>query len=268
MPASDEEATKLANAAGFLFQLRVEQEFSQRIILPGSMWKIAAREHRWTHTRASASGYIDLILDTGTIFLVVECKRASNGLWVFLSNKHAPPMQRAKLLWTYRKPGFDPVADWTDFAVTPPSAEAMFCIVRGHGEDGTPMLERVASNLILATEALAEEELALSNPSDLAKPRVFIPLLITNAELRVLRANPDAVDLATGRLDTTKSDAVALVRFRKSLASAIPSRQSTASITEAAQAGERTVLVMQSTALLETFKELDIPYKGWPWENL
>lgn len=269
MHASEDDTTKLANAAGFLFQIRVEHELKTRVIVAGSMWKIAAREHRWLHSKTGAQGYIDLILDTGTVFLVIECKRVTDGLWAFLCPEGAAPMHRARLLWTHRMPDSEAIADWSDFTVTPPSPEAMFCVVRGHGEDTTPMLERIASNLMLATEALAEEELSLPAGSDLARSRIFIPLLVTNAQLSVLRYSPNAIDLATGRLDAGESGDVPFVRFRKSLASATPPRHAPATIAEAAQKGERTILIMQSKALADTFKELNLPYRApWPWENL
>ena len=268
MSASDDEATKLVNAAGFLFQLRVEHELTTQVITPGSMWKIAAREHRWVHSHTDAQGYIDLILDTGTVFLVIECKRVSDGLWAFLCAENASPMQRARLLWTHRSPDSEAIADWSDFTVTPSSPEAMFCVVRGHGEDNIPMLERIASNLMLAAEALAEEDLALNKGSELAHSRVFIPVLVTNAELRVVRYKPGSVDLGTGRLDSANSEQVLLIRFRKSLTSAIPPRQSPSTIDDAAHMGERTVLVLKSDTLSNTFKKLDMPYKSWPWEHI
>ena len=266
MSQVEDPAYKVVNASGFLFQLKVEHELRTQVISPGSIWHIVGREHRWVHSQSGAEGYIDLILDTGTIVLVIECKRVTDGMWVFLSAEGSSPMKRARLLWTYHKEGSKPVSDWGDFTIHPPSPEAMFCVARGHGEGDTPMMERIASGLMLATEALAEEELRIRQVSDLPKPRAYIPIIVTNAELRVCRYDLAEVDLATGRIETASSESAPLVRFRKSLSSGIGQRVPSHTLEETSQENERTVFVMSSTSLSALFKELEVPYTGsWPW---
>jgi hypothetical protein len=269
MSQTEDPASRIVNAAGFLFQLRVEHELKSRVILPGSIWHIVGVERRWVHSQSGTEGYIDLILDTGTFVLVIECKRVTDGLWVFLTAKGTAPMKRARLLWTHHKPGSKPVADWSDFTIHPPSPEAMFCVVRGHGETDSPMMERIASNLMHATEALAEEELRLHQVSDLPKTRAFIPLIVTNAELAVCHYDPASVDLSTGRIDGTSTETTALVRFRKSLSSGIPQRAPRHTLEETGHENQRTVLIMNSTSLTQVFKELEVPFTGsWPWSNV
>jgi len=269
MSQVEDPAYKVVNASGFLFQLRVEHELRTQVIAPGSIWHIVGREHRWAHSQSGEEGYIDLILDTGTIVLVIECKRVTDGMWVFLTPKASSPMKRARLLWTYHKEGFKPVCDWGDFTIHPPSPEAMFCVVRGHGEGDTPMMERIASGLMLATEALAEEELRIRQVSDLPKARAYIPIIVTNSELRVYRYDLDEVDLATGRIDTASSEGAPLIRFRKSLSSGIGQRVPSHTLEETSRDNERTVFVMNSTSLSALFKELEVPYTGsWPWSSV
>ena len=45
-------------------------------------WKVAAREHPWKS--ASGTGYIDLVISSGRVHLVVECKRPRDATWMFL----------------------------------------------------------------------------------------------------------------------------------------------------------------------------------------
>jgi Holliday junction resolvase-like predicted endonuclease len=269
MTPNDDEITNLVNAAGFLFQLRVEHEIKTRLKVSGSNWDIAAREYRWVNRHTGDEGYIDLILRKGIVVLVIECKRVTNGVWAFLSEDGVSSTQRARLLWTHQSSGSKPTTDWADFTVDPSSPESLFCVVRGHGEKDKPMMERIASNLMNAVEALAEQELQLSQVADLPKQCIFVPLIITNAELVVPRYNVASISIADGQIETAHSEKVPLVRFRKSLFSAIPQRSPKPTIEESNRESERTVLIMSSTELVNVLNKFDLPYTGsWPWSRL
>jgi hypothetical protein len=172
------------------------------------------------------------------------------------------------LLWTHV--GSDkPISDWSDFKVTPPSPEAMFCVVRGQGENHVPMLERLASTLLLSTEALSVQDIQLKSNSQVSKARVFMPMIVTNADLFVCKFDPASIDLTTGRTDSTEFQPIPFIMFRKSLASGIPSKTAPDSIQEANIGSERTVFIVNSNYLRDTLKEFNLPYEGhWPWSNI
>jgi len=268
MKSIEEILEPIVNASGFFFQLGVEHELRNHVIKPGSSWNIIGREHRWIHSSTGNEGFIDLLLDTGTILLVIECKRVKNGRWVFLVPRGDSPMNRARLLWTHTDE-VQSISDWSDFKVTPPSPEAMFCVVRGQGEKEVPMLERLASRLILSAEALSNQDLEIKRSLERSKARVFIPMIITNAELYTCSFDPALIDLQTGMIDETEFEPVPLVRFRKSLSSAIHQRTRPRSLQDLNIANDRTVLVMNSQHMAEGFKELGMPFTGqWPWMNI
>ena len=84
MKSQEKTLNTIINASGFLFQLRIENELRENVIAPDSRWKIVGREHRWVNPSTGYEGFIDLLLDTGTLILVIECKRVTEGHWVFL----------------------------------------------------------------------------------------------------------------------------------------------------------------------------------------
>lgn len=258
----------IVNSSGFLYQLRIEKEIRENIIAPDSRWKIVGREHRWVNPATGNEGFIDLLLDTGILILVIECKRVTEGRWIFLVPEGSYPMQRARLLWTHVDSNKS-VFDWSEFKVNPISSETMFCVVRGQGEKDVPMLERLASTLLLSAEALSVEDIQLKSNGQRSKQRVFMPMIITNADLYECKFDSALIDIATGRTDSTEFQPIPFIRFRKSLASGIPSRTNPDSIHEANIASERTVFIVNSNYLRDTFNELNLPYEGyWPWSNL
>jgi len=259
---------RVLNASGFLFQEAVEHELQTKIIQPGSMWKIIGREHKWTHQSSGDEGYIDLLLDTGTVLLVIECKRVKDGVWLFPVNKLSNPNDKGRMLWTHKGKG-KVVVNWHNFTVTPKSHEAMFCVVRGHGEGQIPMLERIASELLLSVEALAQQDLDLKRDSKTSKARIVVPLIITNADLYVSRYSPDDISLSTGLTTDVDYEPVSLIRFRKSLASGIQIDSRPSDLQTANKYSERTVFIMNSNDLTSVFNNFDFPFRGsWPWSQL
>src|SRR5262245_38702945 len=82
MNEHDKQLTSIANASGFLFQLRVAQLVDSTYGRHG--WRVLVSEHPWKDTDVGDEGFIDLVIFRDSIRLVVECKRAAEGAWVFL----------------------------------------------------------------------------------------------------------------------------------------------------------------------------------------
>lgn len=259
----------IVNASGFLFQLRVEDEVNTWHHKREFGWKVVSREHRWVDPLWSNEGFIDLVLQSrGIGRMVIECKRVKEGVWIFLIVEDRVNMARAQLLWTYVEEGQKPISDWDDFKVTPHSPEASFCIVRGQGEKDTPMLERLSGVLLRSTESLACEENDQRMERKYGPAIVYIPSIITNAELRICRVNPKDIDLTTGMLTEAEFEVVPFLRFRKSLSTNQDPLSKSKSLTEAAQHQERTVFIINASHLSSFLKGTEIHLSEigkWPW---
>ncbi|MGB8991618.1 MAG: hypothetical protein WCD80_06150 [Desulfobaccales bacterium] len=265
---------KLANASGFLFQIGIDHEITRVRASKGGNWEVIAREHRWFDPASNSEAFIDLILQSHAGRMIVECKRTTDATWLFLVPNSATEVKRAKLLWTCQAEGNPPVTAWDDLNLHPPSLESSFCIVRGRGEGDAPMLERLAGSLLRATEAVAEQELSIGPQQAYGPARIYLPVVITNADLRVCRFSPEDIDLKTGRINKTETQAVDFLKFRKSLST---THQISTGINDLQQANiedERTVIVMNVTALESILPHMKLQKPSivspsgpvWPWE--
>jgi len=250
---------------------RVEREIETT--MPGD-WRPIAHEHRWIDTFDGKEGYIDLILEYGIERLVVECKKTTDATWVFLVQNNQDQTNRARLLWTYEGPIPQEqfrrkITEWHNFRTRAKSLESSFCVIRGQGEKDTPMLERLSSYLLRSVESLANEELEYkANPE--GSYRIYFPAIITNTTLFACQYDPSRVDISTGRLNNANFTEVPSIRFRKNLSSSIQA-QKYSKIEQANLDYERTVFVINSNHIIETLKEMKLPYEinsPWPWENL
>ncbi len=264
---NQEELLKHVNAQGYVFQLRVEHEISS--IISPSIWKVVAREHRWEKSSIAREGFIDLILKSGNIMrMVIECKRVTNGIWLFLiPNENAKDISRNKLMWINKGEEGKDLCGWDEFIIVPNSMESSFCIVRGQGEDDSPMLERLCGNLLHSVESLAAEELNLIS---MAEAKIYIPVIITNAQLRVCYFDKGRINLEDGMLTEAKFDEVPLIRFRKNLSTGIRPKNNLKDLEELNNEFDRTVFIINSSSLSEILKEWqlgsDYPNR-WPWQT-
>lgn len=154
----------------------------------------------------------------------------------------------------------------------PESLEAEFCIVRGQGDTQQPMLERLASNLLASSEALAEEELGYHREEGIPGGlQFYYPVLVTTATLRICRFHAGDIDLPSGELNEAGFEEVPFIRFTKSLSSTLSSSRFPSRLEEAAQEGHRTAFVVNAGQLVQFLKgrwEFDPPRDGspWPWD--
>jgi hypothetical protein len=249
--------TGIVNASGFMLQLALENAVVSTQAKHG--FELEAREHPW-HL-AGETGFIDLILGRNVVRVVCECKRTRDANWVFAVEADAQDADRARLLWA-DVVDHRPLRDWFNFLMTTSSPESSFCMIRGQGENDSPLLERLAGKLMTSIEALADEELRLRQPGDTRDTRrVYVPLVVTTARLWVCRYEPEKIDLASGRLDDPRFEEVQVVRFKKALAA--PSADELIDPTEMpykafrrlSRQQERTVFVVTSSHLVSLLTE-------------
>ncbi len=270
MAETNETLLNIVNTSGFLFQLRVEHEIRQVVQKYYSDWSIPVREHRWIDPPRDEE-FIDLVLQSGIGRMVIECKRLTDAQWLFLIPDNQSVTQQARLYWTDRIDGFQDMSEWGEFTILPESPESSFCTTRGQGETDQPMLERVASTLLRSVESLANEELTLGQGTVLLASRIYLPIIVTTATLKVCRFQTDQIDLSTGKLDTNNAtlDTVPLIRFRKNLSTTTAPIISPNDLAKANTENERTVFIINAMELSNTLREWKIVKFGaqWPWEK-
>jgi len=271
MSENNESLLNVINKSGFLFQARLEKEIKSA--RPGN-WEPIAHEHRWVDPFDGKEGFIDLILEYGIDRIVIECKKTTDATWIFLIPENQGDTNRARLLWTFE--GIIPggtfrkkTSEWYDFATNAISLEALFCIVRGQGENDSPMLERLSSSLLRSIESLASEELEYA-PKPSGSIHVYWPVIITNTRLFICRYDPDKIDISTGHLSDASFDEIPSIRFRKNLSSSVQAKQ----YSELGQANldyERTVFVVNSNHILTVLGQMKILNDirmPVPWQGL
>jgi hypothetical protein len=120
------------------------------------------------------------------------------------------------------------------------------------------MLERVASNLVEATEAFAMEEHSLGIPRT-GCLRAYSPVIVTTAKLKICRFDPDKIDITTGLMTESDSENISVIRFRKTL-TARHERTSMTHIAGVDREKERTVFVVNSSCFVDFLKKWDTWY--------
>lgn len=252
--------TDTVNQSGFPLQVAVAALIERTKGQHG--WKVLFREHSWKREQDGESGFIDLVLANqyDTAVMVVECKRVLETSWIFLNPTRTPtPRRHAKAWITRYAAGHFKHIGWADIALDPVSPEAEFCVVAGQDAKSRPMLERIAAELVSATEALAIEERDYQAQLGDAL-RMYFGVIVTTATLRVCTFSPDQVSLADGKVTDAGYVEVPFVRFRKQLTtgpSALPLNV-VDGVHSYARAKERTVFVVNAGALPNFLADFDV----------
>lgn len=274
MTHREENLKKIANASGFPFQLAIEHEV--RTNEGNHNWEVMAHEYPWCDPENPAEGYIDLVLKKNRNRMVIECKRLREGTWIFLNpNKKKRQTQRARLFWSriefeerikisgerYTTPNY--FMGYSEF-LSGETPESEFCSIRGSGEDGKPFLEHIAGNLLTSVESLAHEELGLKK-SDTSV--IYIPAVITNAELVLCNFEPDKIPLSDALISEAEFETVPMIKFRKSLSTKLTENSNPQQLIDIGKNKERTIFVINAESLTDVLKNINIERDGefWPW---
>jgi hypothetical protein len=217
----DSQALKLLNDSGFPLQIAIERAVQDSSSAHG--WTVAHVEHAWSNPKNERAGFIDLVLQDRfkTTFLVVECKRIRQGSWLFMhSSGDAVDRHRMKCWVSHYSNGRMAQFGWYDVApIEPKCAEMSFCAVLGQSaNDKTTLLERIGAEVVDSTEAFAKEERDFRHESQ-QSIRMYASVIVTTAELKVAKFDPNGISLADGTISEATFEAVPFVRFRKQLGS-------------------------------------------------
>ena len=269
----------IVNASGFVFQLSIMDNIQRTIEKHG--WEILVSEHPWCNHSNGDEGYIDIVLKKNRDRLVIECKRTKDASWVFINpNDKHDRVNLVRSLWSLSskisneqmpsEPAYKINSGWYNFSVKPESPESSFCSIRGSGEKDKPFLERICGQLLKAVDCLLVEEMEIEEKKRkiINFPSIYIPAIVTNAELKLCHFDPKSVSLSDGRLKDADFKTVPFLRFRKSLTTVLSPSASPANINEANIDKQRTILIINSEYLCEVLENIElIKPDVWPWER-
>jgi hypothetical protein len=221
-------------------------------------WKLLSREHGWKSPDGH-SGFIDLVLEDqwGSSVLAIECKRVRDTEWLFLTDARARQVSGRARLWITNTTGHGrEYFGYFDALAEPKSLESAFCVVPGQDAKSRPMLERLASELTTATEALAHEEHPLITERSYGL-RMYGSVIVTTARIVCSAVDTSQVELATGDVPAAAHEEVPWVRFRKALSSepAVEPTNPGWDFSSLATAKEKAVFVVHVLALTDFLRE-------------
>lgn len=253
------DSVEIVNQSGFPLQIAIRNLVEKA----KGDWEVLFSEHAWVNHDDDQSGFIDLVLRNRakTLVLVIECKRLVDTSWVFLCPDSAQLARRHCKSWLaiYQNKS-QSYFGWADLALDPTTPQSEFCVVDGQDKTSRPMLERTASRLVSATEALAWE---LNNRVELmaAHTIMHFNVIVTNAQLQICEFRPDDVSFHDGKIpEDSKVTEVPVVRFRKQF-SVQPTRNSMHRVSDAKRipsAKENTVLVVNAELFWDFLQEFEI----------
>lgn len=209
--------TDTVNQSGFPLQIGVTALVRRTTNQHG--WQVLCGEHAWKNQLDNNSGFIDIVLEDKfrTSVMLVECKRVLDSSWIFLNPNPAVKSRRHAKAWLtrYSQGSFRHLC-WADLSLNPDSPESEFCVVPGQDSKSRPMLERVAADVVSATEAIAlEEKDYQAQLKDVL--RMYFSVVVTTAKLKVCTFAPEQVSLVDGKVFDAQFTEVPFVRFRKQL---------------------------------------------------
>lgn len=258
----EKKARSIVNSSGFPLQIRIEKLVNEHSDLE---WQVLTREHSWFNPENNYGSFIDLVLEhkTSKTLLTLECKRVKDTSWIFLQEEHSPPKRRHIKTWVavYTR-SQERLRGWTDSTGYPETPESEFCVVAGQDSRAKPMLERIAAELIEATEAFAEQDCEYHrDQSDFT--RIFVPVIVTTAELQICKFDFKNVSLATGEIGESAIETVPYLRFRKQLSnrSYLAQFKHGVDYREIDRVKENTVFIVNSNHVADFLAEIEIHEK-------
>lgn len=265
MTAQKNEVDDIVNQTGYPLQVALEGVIENlRKVAKLHGWDLLFHEHRWVN--ANKEGYIDLVVRSlstcsgPVIHLVIECKRI-DGVWAFIVPPDAQSPEREALVLTSEWISGKQHAMWKKKSFGQESVVSEYCVMAdaddkvGLKKDGR-ILESWANELLMATEALASEHASLvSNPESSIPEQIYIPVIVTTAQIRVCILPASKVSLEDGKMTECKlEDNHWCVRFQKNMTTSLEYSNEITSLEQAHKANQRTVFVVHA-AEFESFLE-------------
>jgi hypothetical protein len=245
------QAASIANSSGFPLQIRVAN-----VAESTGTWRVFLAEHPWKSDITGTGGFIDLVLIKNYAAMVIECKRVREAKWVFLIPEKAPsPQPRARPWESEYSDGRWYKFGWSYDQVLPLSYESHFCAIHGTEQGRKTLLERTAAELIESVEALALQEKEHVTGGNLFR-RLYVPVIVTTAELVVSSFDPRSISLKDGCLPQDSDfQHVPFIRFSKSLTTQYDTSHGRG-ILETYEQTRRTVFVVNAENIEDFLKSL------------
>lgn len=244
------------NSSGFPLQIAIRNLVDSTTSQHN--WTTKFTEHSWSDN--GSSGFIDLILkkNGGVETLIVECKRVQDSSWIFLVENVVSNKASQVKSFVLDKGAKVHKFQWSDVDVKPITFESEFCVIPSSSGHSNSLIERVAAELVLSTEALANETIQLS-PEDKNIRKIYYNVLVTTAKIQVCVINPNEISISDGTIENPVFDEVPYIRFRKQLLSTvnITNKYENYQNHEIAKAKESTILVINSEHFLEFLCNFD-----------
>jgi len=258
----EESLAKVVNSTGFPLQLGVKRKIEETI--GDHRWVVMSMEHPWQHPESGITGYADLILKLrcNSQVMVVECKRMLDSEWIFLcpSSSHASPPRKwhvSKTLITHVLDGVVKQFGWDQMQIEPIGYRSEFCGIPKMDNKPTSMLERIGSELIDATEAIAFQEKQLYKDGKLL--RAYHPVIITTAALKVCKFFPTDIN-ESGEISKCEFEEVPFLRFHKCLGGRLNDLSQLHDLPEVLKEHERTVYVVNSAHIVNFLSEWEYSF--------
>lgn len=248
------ELAKFVNGSGFPLQIAVERAVHQT----SSKWTVLHREHAWLHANGQ-SGFADLIIaNDHNCVMTIECKRVQESDWIFITedNPEETVSSRIFINNTIGHGHGQEHHGYFDLQSSPLSFESDFCVIAGQDAKSRPLLERIASEVCAASEAVAQEEWPHANARSYGF-RCYVGVVVTTARLSVSAINPAEVSLADGQAENQTITEVPWIRFRKQLSHdlAVPPENLDWSFNGISKAKEKLTFIVNSGHLVRFLDE-------------
>jgi hypothetical protein len=143
-----------------------------------------------------------------------------------------------------------------EFILSPLSYESRECIIRGQDDDNRTLLERLGNKLLSSIDALMDEDTKIG--SGRPDTFVYIPCIVTTAELIVVKVDPHEVSLDDGTVANFYPEPVSQIKFRKGLVTHLSSESKPSNIGESNKDKERTLLILNSSDLSKSLKQIAV----------
>jgi len=249
---------EIVNRSGFPLQIGLVHHVQSTTNIHG--WQVLYQEHSWRNKQEATDGFIDIVLanNNASIILVIECKRVLDSSWIFLlPNKDRGGRRHAKA-WVSRYDGSSfKYFDWKDVTLEPTTPESAYCVVPGQDAKSKPMLERVAAEVIFATEALASEDQSfVVSRGD--SERIYFNVIVTTAALKLCYMDPNNVSIENGTMTDSEISDGTYVRFRKQMSTKILKWPPAISTNYLVNAKENTVFVVNLEHFIDFLSKFEV----------
>ena len=242
-----EELRKQVNKSRFPFQLKVTHQIKST--QSQHHWTVESPEHSWADSESGKQGFIDLVLaheNSSGLKIIIECKRPLGGRWIFLVDRTPKQQSRIRTFWV--RGDNPPKSGWDDLPFQPVSLESSDCVVVGQNER-SPLLENLAGGLLQSVNGVSDQAQIIFERERREPLRIFIPAIVTAAEMFVCYVDPASEISIDGALDKSATfEPINFIRFRKSLATRLNRRSVPQNLREENLDKERSVLIFNANS--------------------